>query len=466
MLTRHAESRHAKTRLQPALGRHAAASLHRALAERVAGELLALGATGEAEVEVWHEGGSARGMRAWLGPLPRYRRQPAGDLGDRLLGLFERAFREGARRCVVVGSDCPAMTADHLREALVALDAAEVTVGPATDGGYWLIGIAAEAASRALPWLFRGVRWGSAEVLRQTLALAGERDLRVALLPELADVDRPADLREWSRCRDALPEAMKISVVIPTLNEQACVGSAITSAWRGGAAQVIVADGGSQDETRQAASDAGAEVVEAERGRARQMNAGAARALGDGLLFLHADTVLPARAAALVRAALARASVVGGAFNYTAAGAGAWDPLLTFGARLRCSLSGHPYGDQGLFLRARTFRALGGFPDLPVMEDWELVQRLRKLGRVVVLPEPAITSAASFADHGVVRASALNLVAIIGYQLGMDPRSLARWRDRIARRSSHGSDWDGQPRPGPDRDRREHRPRRGPARAE
>lgn len=445
MLTRHADSSRAKTRLQPALGRHATAALHRALAERVAGEVLALGATGEADVEVWHDGGSARRMRAWLGPLPRYRRQPAGDLGGRLLGLFELAFREGARRCVAVGSDCPAMTANHLREALVALEAAEVVVGPATDGGYWLIGIAAEAADQALPWLFRGVRWGSSEVLRQTLEVAEVRDLRVALLPELADVDRPADLQEWFRCRDTPPGAMKISVVIPTLNEQTSVGAAIGSAWRCGAAQVIVADGRSDDETRQVASAAGAEVVEADRGRARQMNAGAARAQGDALLFLHADTLLPARAAALVRHALGRSSVVGGSFRYTAVGAGAWDPILTFGSRLRCTLSGHPYGDQGIFVRARTFRALGGFPDLPVMEDWELVYRLRKLGRVVVLPEPTVTSAASFADHGVVRASLLNLVAIIGYQLGMAPCSLASWRNRIARRSSQGSGSDGRP---------------------
>jgi len=435
MLTRHPDSEQAKTRLVPALGRRGAAVVHRALAERVAAEVLALGATDEADVEVWHDRGPTRRMRSWLGPLPRYRAQPQGDLGRRLCALFERAFREGARRCVAVGSDCPAMTADHLRQALASLDSAEVVVGPATDGGYWLIGITAGAAGRALPAVFDGIRWGSADVLRQTLGRARERHLHVTLLEKLPDVDRPEDLLEWSRCLDAPAAAMQVSVVIPTLNEQGVVGAAVASARGGGAGQVVVSDGGSSDATREVASAAGALVVEAPCGRARQMNAGAARATGDALLFLHADTTLPPRAATYVRRALARPTVVGGAFSYTASGAGAWDHVLTAGGRLRCALTGHPYGDQGIFVRARTFRALAGFPDLPVMEDWELVRRLRRLGRVVVLPEPAITSAGSFASHGFARASVLNLAAIIGYQLGIDPRLLAAWRNRVARRS-------------------------------
>ncbi|MBW2526261.1 MAG: TIGR04283 family arsenosugar biosynthesis glycosyltransferase [Deltaproteobacteria bacterium] len=436
MLTRHRDSRQAKTRLQPALGSEAARAVHRALAEEVAAQVLALGATGEAEVEIWHDDGSARRMRGWLGPLPRYRRQPPGDLGRRLEGLFEQAVREGARCCVAVGSDCPTMTADHLRQALSALDDAELAIGPATDGGYWLIGMRSAAARQALPSLFRGIPWGSADVLEQTLDKAGKLGLGVELLPELADVDRPADLEKWLRWRDASGARMDLSVVIPSLDEEAGIEAAIASAWRGGATQVVVADGGSNDASRQLASRAGALVIEAPTGRAKQLNAGAARAAGDVLLFLHADTVLPASAATLIRAAMAEPAVVGGAFRYAATGAGAWDPLLSLGGQLRCTLSGHPYGDQGIFVRARVFRALGGFPDLPIMEDWELVARMRRLGRLVVLPEPAVTSAASFATHGVVRASMLNLVAIIGYQLGVAPRRLAGWRNRIARRSS------------------------------
>jgi uncharacterized protein len=108
--------------------------------------------------------------------------------------------------------------------------------------------------------------------------------------------------------------------------------------------------------------------------------------------------------------------------------------VLTAGGRLRCWVSGYPYGDQAMFLRARTFRALGGFPQLPVMEDWELVRRLRRLGKVVVRPESVLSSADSFVDHGLLWSGVVNVATIAGYQLGIAPSRLARWRQRIARR--------------------------------
>ncbi len=436
LLTRWPAPGRVKTRLIPALGAAGAAELHRALTEHVAREVLALGATGEATIEVRHAGGTSRALRRWLGSLPRYRAQPAGlDLGGQLRLAFAEAFSSGARRCVVVGSDCPAVGADHLRRALAALARAELVLGPAADGGYWLIGLRAEANERAGE-LFEGVSWGSDAVLRETLERAARRQLEPALLEELADVDRPEDLAGWERERDAPAGALRLSVVIPTLDEEALIAGAVERAREAGVDEVLVADGGSRDRTRELAARAGAEVLETPRGRARQLNAGAARASGDALLFLHADTTLPAGAGALIRRALGRAGTVAGAFAYRAAARGLLGHLLTVGNGVRYRLSGHPYGDQGLFLRRRTFRALGGFPELPVMEDWELVARLRRLGRVVVLPQAAITSAASFTDAGLVRACVVNVAVIVGYQLGLDPGQLAGWRARVARRGA------------------------------
>jgi len=434
MLTRLPVPGQAKTRLASVLGVEGAAELHRVLTEHVALEVAALGATGEARVEIWHERGTTRRMRRWLGAVPHYRRQADGDLGARLQAVMKRAFADGAARCLAVGSDCPGMTADHLRLALAALDAADLVLGPATDGGYWLIGLRASAAPRALPALFEAVSWGSANVLRQTEERATAAGLATVLLEPLADIDRPEDLPEWRRRQDVPAAAMRVSVVIPTIEERGQVGRAIDSALAGGAAEVVVADGASNDATEEIAVRAGAIVVQAPRGRARQLNAGAARATGDVLLFLHADTTLPPGAARLVRQALGTPGVVAGAFTYRSDGVGALGRLLTTGGRVRCRLSGHPYGDQALFLRRRTFRALGGFPDLPVMEDWELVARLRRLGRVLVLPEEAVTSSGSFDDHGLLWAGAINVAVIVGYQLGIDPGLLASWRARIARR--------------------------------
>jgi len=226
-----------------------------------------------------------------------------------------------------------------------------------------------------------------------------------------------------------------VTVVIPALDEERQIGAAIRSALEGGAAEVLVADGGSRDATCRIATSAGASVVEAPRGRARQMNAGAARASGEILLFLHADTVLPPRAAVLARAALEDPRVVAGAFSYRPAATGLLGLALRTGARLRLGATGHPYGDQGLFLRRRTFDAIGGFPDLPVMEDWEIVARLHRRGRVVVLEAPAVTSAKSFVDNGLVRSTLVNAAVIAGYRLGVDPARLAAWRRRIARRA-------------------------------
>ena len=435
MLTRLPVPGRAKTRLVPTLGAAGAAALHRDLSAHVALEVNAVGATGEAAVEIWHDGGTPGQLEAWLGAWPRYRQQPAaGDLGARLCAILDSAFREGAGRCVVVGSDCPAMTADHLRRALGALAGTDLVLGPAADGGYWLVGLTAAAWPRARG-LFADVSWGSAEVLRETLERAAALGLAPVLLEELADVDREEDLPGWEHRRDVPADRLGVSVVIPTLNEEGQVGSAIRSALDGGAAEVIVADGGSRDATRDVAARAGAAVLEAPRGRARQMNAGAARASGDALLFLHADTILPRQTAARIRAAFADPRVVAGAFAYRSSAGGMLGLVLTTGARLRVRLSGHPYGDQSLFLRRRTFRALGGFPDLPVMEDWELVARLKRLGRVAALPEAVVTSATSFVDSGVLWSSAVNIAVIAGYQLGVDPVRLARWRRRIARRA-------------------------------
>lgn len=383
LLTRFPVTSRVKTRLIPAIGGEGATALHRLLTERVASEILALSATREAEVEIWHDGGTPRQMRAWLGKMPHYRQQPRGDLGRRLFNVFDKAFHEGVLCCVAVGSDCPSMTADHLREALSELNEVDLVFGPATDGGYWMIGMNA-TTTRVLPYLFAGIEWGSSRVLQQSLAHAKQQNLRVSLLEELVDIDRPEDLIEWTRNRDPLPEMMRISIVIPTLNEETIIRNAIVRACESGMTEVVVADGGSSDATCEIAASAGAKVTKSPRGRARQLNFGASHTTGDVILFLHADTNLPPCAATLVKNAFTKPEIVGGAFAHSASAAGSWHTLPKFGSRRRYEVSKHPCGNLELFLRARTFRALSGFPDIPVMEDWELVDRLRKLGKVIV----------------------------------------------------------------------------------
>lgn len=422
-----------KTRMIPALGPEGAAELHRALACHCVLEAAALTVLGEAELVVWHEGGGRRDMRAWLGCVPMYQRQRDGDLGARLRRAFEESFRDHSERSVAIGSDCPALSARHIRGALARLGSADIVLGPAEDGGYYLVGMRASAASRALGALFESIPWGTERVLAETLSRLEGTGLEVGLLERLSDVDRPEDLPEWEARKDA--DLPSVSIVIPTLREAARIGGIVEAARQTGALEVIVADGGSDDDTPDIARRAGARIVESGKGRARQMNEGAAVASGQALLFLHADTEPPAGACEVVASTLGQQGVIAGGFQHRTVGAGAWrDALMTAGSRLRGRITGFPYGDQGLFVRARVFRALGGFPELPVMEDWELVRRLKRLGELRIVPQESRTTAESFVEHGMIASTLVNHAVVLAFQLGVDPRALATWRGRIARR--------------------------------
>lgn len=428
VVTRFPEPGAAKTRLEPLLGSQGAAELHRELAAHCVARMRPLQATGEAQVQVHWDGGSAAAVREWLGDWPHFIRQADGDLGERLRAVLGAAIGTRARSAVVLGSDCPCARATHVRSALEKLDTHDIVIGPADDGGYWLLGVSARAASRALAVLFDGVAWGSATVLRETLARAEAASLQVAMVDELSDVDRPEDLRRWhdERARERQKPG-SVSVVVPALNEVAHIGGAVHNAFDGGADEVIVVDGGSTDATSRAAAGAGARVIAAPTGRALQMNAGAAAALGDALVFLHADTRLPVGFASRVRDALAVGGTSGGAFTFAADG-DSLAGLLSWIGRARNAIFKVPYGDQALFLRRRTFEDLGGYPVQPVMEDWELARRLARLGEVRLLPECAVSSSRRWTEAGLLVPTIAYLAIIAGYRLGVDPVVLDGWR--------------------------------------
>jgi len=220
----------------------------------------------------------------------------------------------------------------------------------------------------------------------------------------------------------------KITVIIPTLNEAAHIPAALDLFFRGpDVPEVIVVDGGSTDQTVDKARACGAQVLMASGGRAEQMNAGARVATGSLFLFLHADTLLPAGFQCAVRETLWLAGVAGGAFQFrldrSTAGLRLVEKMTNWRAR-RLQL---PYGDQALFMRAAMFREIGGFPAMPIMEDFEFVRRLRRRGRICIVPEPAITSARRWQMRGVFKTALLNQIIIAAYYLGIPPSLLARW---------------------------------------
>lgn len=217
-----------------------------------------------------------------------------------------------------------------------------------------------------------------------------------------------------------------ISVIIPALNEAQQLAAAVQSALAGDNIEVIVADGGSTDGTGKTALHLGVRLIETAPGRARQMNAGAAVAAGEILLFLHADTRLPVGFARSVRQALARPGAAGGAFSLRIDAPGRLIRWIEAGANRRSQRLGLPYGDQGIFLSADVFRALGGVPDLPIMEDFVLVRRLGRLGKVVVLDDRILTSGRRWQRRGALKTTIINQLMVAGFYLGMTPDRLAR----------------------------------------
>jgi len=415
----------AKTRLIPALGPEGAARLHRRLAEHAAGVARAAGANRGAGVTVCFTGAARREFRSWLGSDFAYVAQPAGDLGVRLRQACASAFRGRAQRVVVFGADVPELSADLLHQALAGLREHDVVLGPAADGGYYLIGMKCDR-----PELFAGIDWGTGRVCDQTRAVIGRRGLSVTELPTLSDVDLPEDvsaLRSDPRFADVWTGKPIITVIVPTLNEAAALGRTLERARGADGIEIIVADGGSQDTTREIAAQAGATVLVTAGGRVAQQNAGAAVAGGRLLLFLHADTHLPDGYADLIRRALDRPGTVAGAFRFRTDCSGAAMRLVEWGANIRSTVLHWPYGDQGLFMEKRVFDELGGFSPLPIMEDYELVSRLRRRGRVVTLNEAATTSARRWQRLGALRTTLRNLAMIAGFHAGVSPQRLARF---------------------------------------
>jgi uncharacterized protein len=245
-------------------------------------------------------------------------------------------------------------------------------------------------------------------------------------------------------------------VVIPAWNEAAHIGRTLESLLGGAidrCPELIVADGGSVDGTLDIVRSMGATIVTSQPGRASQMNAGTAAATGDHLLYLHADTLVPQGYDRQIKEVLADGGVAGGAFQLSIDAPNPSLRLIERCVNWRSRWLSLPYGDQGLFMRADTFRRLGGYADLPIMEDYELIRRLARLGRVQLAPASVVTSARRWLRQGVFCATWTNQACIIGYHLGVSPQRLAGWRDaRCVNRgvkdwrehhadSDHGSGW-------------------------
>lgn len=219
-----------------------------------------------------------------------------------------------------------------------------------------------------------------------------------------------------------------ISVVIPAMNEEGHIATCI-DALRSEACdcEIILADGGSTDRTAEVAlSFRGVKVVKSEKGRGLQMNAGAAKASGDVILFLHADTLLERGWAAEILTVIKNASISGGAFTFAIRSSSWKYRLVEAWVTLRCRLCSLPYGDQAIFARKSAFNLIGGYKNIPLMEDVDFISRLKELNPIVILDKKAITSERRWIQKGLVRTAAMNQLIMLLYKLGVSPEALFR----------------------------------------
>jgi hypothetical protein len=394
-----------KTRLIPFLGADGAADLQRRMTEFMVRQVRRTGVP----MQIRYVGGSESQMREWLGIEAHYAPQGPGDLGERMSRAFAQAFEDGADKVLVIGCDCPDNRSTNILEAIKKLDEAPCVIGPASDGGYYLIGL-----REPYPELFQGIDWGTGTVFRQTVGKIHAH----RLLSVLDDVDEPRDIPP------------RISVIIPALNEEGVISATVAAAQEGFDTEAIVVDGGSVDKTVEIAHQSGADTIVAESGRALQMNCGAHRATGDILLFLHADSELPPDWDCHVRKILKHPDTILGHFNFAVKERFPGKRLIEIGANVRSRLFKRPYGDQGLFLRRAEFEALGRFPIVPILEDYYLVKQAADQGHVRCADAKLVTSGRRWVQHGALRTTLLNQAILLAAWLGHDPAAL---RDAYAK---------------------------------
>ncbi len=385
-----------KTRLGKSVGDAEACRLHKIMSEFCMSQALRV----SVDVEIRYTGATRDEVGLWLGGMCSYREQVGETLGERMANAFNDSFAEGYEKVVLVGTDIPSMRASHLIDALIGLDDSDCVLGKSADGGYYLI-----ALSQMID-VFSDITWSSSSVFDETVKRL--KGYKYSTVETLKDVDEVADI------------PLKISVIIPALNEASMIGDTLDDVLSAFDVEVIVVDGGSCDETCNIARSRGATVYTGATGRAAQMNLGAEYASGDILLFLHADSMLPMDWDVEVRKVFS-SNAVAGYFKFKVMDKfrGSW--LVERLTNWRADKRKLPYGDQAIFVSRREFEAVGGYRDVPIMEDVYFMQEIVKHGDVKGLGVAVGTSGRRWLSKGLVRTFLYNQLVLFlasrGYPL-------------------------------------------------
>lgn len=371
-----------KTRMMPELSPKACARLHACFLKDIGRETEKTGAdlficytpVGKEEI-----------LRSLLPARASYFPQEGDGLGERMHRAFCRVFEKGYDACLLLGSDVPEVQAEDLKQAFSLLEHHDVVLGPTTDGGYYLAGM-----KKPTPGMFRNQTYGTGSVLKDTVKSIQEAGLSTGFIKTLSDMDEPEDLRAYRRRMRAdkrlkgtatgkyLARTSPISVIVPIYNEVKTI-EALQDQLEPlrDKCEILFVDGGSTDGTTELIRPCFS-LLHSEKGRAKQMNAGAMKSHGDILFFLHCDSELPSKPLAEIRRVMRdyRAGCFGIAYH-------SWN-FFMFTCRV---ISNHRikdrkvmFGDQGIFLERELFFEAGMFPEIPIMEDYQFSLTLKEMG--------------------------------------------------------------------------------------
>lgn len=224
---------------------------------------------------------------------------------------------------------------------------------------------------------------------------------------------------------------IQLSIIIPVLNEESYLPQCLSVIPQNSNIEIIVIDGGSRDKSITIAKQYGCTTETVLGGRSRQLQRGAQRAQGNNLLFLHGDSVPPKGFDSVIRETLEQQNVSCGAFSLSIDEESFKYKLVSWGANFRSRWSHLPYGDQGLFMRKSTYQKAGGFPTMPIMEDYVFVRNIAQFGKIITSPEKLVTSARRWKNMGVIRATLINQAIVIAYNIGVSPEKLCKLYNRL-----------------------------------